>query len=89
MPCAGPDYSCNSLITIRSPLGEMRIGAPQSAAPSSRPVWFLAKMYLQAREWLAHRAQRAALTTLDERLRDDIGISERDATRESRRPFWK
>ena len=59
MPCAGPDYSCNSLITIRSPLGEMRIGAPQSDAPSSRPIWFLAKTYLLVREWFAHRKQRA------------------------------
>ena len=26
MPCAGPDHSCNSLLSIRSPLGEIRLG---------------------------------------------------------------
>jgi uncharacterized protein YjiS (DUF1127 family) len=26
MPCAGPDHSCNSLLSIRSPLGEVRLG---------------------------------------------------------------
>jgi uncharacterized protein YjiS (DUF1127 family) len=89
MPCAGPDYSCNSLLTIRSPLGEMRVGAPESDAPSSRPIWFLAKMYLRAHEWLAHRVQRRALTNLDERLLHDIGVSDRDAKREAGRSFWK
>ena len=87
MPCAGPDYSCNSLLTIRSPLGEMRIGAPQSAAPSSRPIWFLAKAYLRAREWFAHRTQRRALSELDRRLLNDVGISKHDAASETRKRF--
>lgn len=26
MPCAGPDHSCNSLLSIRSPFGEVRLG---------------------------------------------------------------
>ena len=87
MPCAGPDYSCNSLITIRSPLGEVRLGAPESAAPSSRPIWFLAKTYLWVREWLSHREQRRALDALDGRLLNDIGISKPDAESEVRKPF--
>ena len=87
MPCAGPDYSCNSLITIRSPLGELRIGAPNSNAPSSRPVWLFAKAYLAAREWLAHRRQRRALGELDQRLLDDIAVSKSDATAEGRKLF--
>src|SRR5688572_17240536 len=65
MPCAGPDYSCSFLIKIRSPLGEVRLGGPKSVAPSSRLVWFLAKTYLCAREWLAHRKQRRALVPVD------------------------
>jgi uncharacterized protein YjiS (DUF1127 family) len=87
MPCAGPDYSCNSLITIRSPLGEVRIGARQSDAPSSRPIWLLAKMYLWTREWLAHRRQRRDLSKLDRRLLEDVGVSKTDAASESKRFF--
>jgi uncharacterized protein YjiS (DUF1127 family) len=87
MPCAGADFSCNSLITIRSPLGEVRLGAPESAAPSPRPVWFLAKTYLRVREWLAHRNQRRALGALDGHLLNDVGISKWDAASEARKPF--
>ena len=87
MPCAGPGYSCNSLITIRSPLGEVRLGAPESAAPSSRPIWFLAKTYLLVREWLAHREQRRALDALDPHLLNDIGISKPDAASEAHKRF--
>ena len=87
MPCAGPDYSCNSLITIRSPLGEVRIGAPESNAPSSRPIWFLAKMYLSAREWLAHRRQRRDLSELDRHLLEDIAVSRADAASEAKKFF--
>jgi uncharacterized protein YjiS (DUF1127 family) len=87
MPCAGPDYSCNSLITIRSPLGEVRIGAPNSEAPSPRPIWFFAKAYLAVREWFAHRGQRRALRELDEHLLDDVALTKRDATTEARKFF--
>jgi uncharacterized protein YjiS (DUF1127 family) len=82
MPCAGPDYSCNSLIKISSPVGEMRIGAPNSDAPSPRPIWLFAKAYLVVREWFAHRGQRRALRELDERLLDDIAVSKPDAFKE-------
>jgi uncharacterized protein YjiS (DUF1127 family) len=87
MPCAGLDYACNSLITIRSPLGDVRLGAPESAAPSSRPVWFLAKTFLRVREWMAHRSQRRALDALDRHLLNDVGISKSDAASEGRKPF--
>jgi uncharacterized protein YjiS (DUF1127 family) len=87
MPCAGPTQSCNSLITIRSPLGEVRIGAPDSAAPSARPIWFLARIFLAVREWYAHRAQRQALQTLDQHLLDDIGVSKPEAANEARKFF--
>jgi uncharacterized protein YjiS (DUF1127 family) len=87
MPCAGPSHSCNSLITIRSPFGDVRIGSPDSTAPSSRPVWLLARTYLALREWLAHRMQRWALQTLDQHLLDDIGVSKPDAANEARKFF--
>ncbi|HEY7459200.1 MAG TPA: DUF1127 domain-containing protein [Xanthobacteraceae bacterium] len=89
MPCAGPDYSCNSLITIRSPLGEVRFGAPGSAAPSPRPIWTLVRACLAVGEAFAHRRQRRALAALDSQLLNDIGVSKADAVREARKPFWK
>lgn len=89
MPCAGPDHSCNSLITIRSPLGEVRLGASAPGEPTPRPVPLPIRLYLIIREWLAHRRQRRALGALDRHLLHDIGVSKPDAAREARKPFWK
>ena len=89
MPCAGPDHSCNSLISIRSPLGKVRLGAPVSAASGPRPRRLFIRMRLALREALAHRRQRRALAALDQRLLKDAGISEADAAREIRNWFWK
>jgi len=86
MPCSGTDYSCNSLLTLRSPLGEIRIGAPKSAHPSPRLLWLLASSFLRLREAIAHRRQRRALKELDRRLLHDVGISEADVEREAGRP---
>jgi uncharacterized protein YjiS (DUF1127 family) len=87
MPCVGPDHSCNSILTIRSPLGEVRLGAPNSTHPSPRPVWLLVRAWLALREAIAHRRQRRALKALDERRLKDIGVSRPDAERESRKGF--
>jgi len=91
MPCSGTDYSCNSLLTLRSPLGELRIGAPKSAHPSPRLIWLLAGSFLRLREAIAHRRQRRALKELDRLLLHDVGISEADIEWEAgwpdRRPF--
>ncbi len=89
MPCAGSDHSCNSILTIRSPLGEVRLGAPNSAHPSPRPVWLLLRAWLALRETIAHRRQRRALAMLDMRGLSDIGISRPEAEREARKPLWK
>jgi uncharacterized protein YjiS (DUF1127 family) len=89
MPCAGPDHSCNSILFIRSPLGEHRIGAPESGHPSPRPLWLLARGVIWLREALAHRRQRRALAKLDNRLLDDTGISRAAADREIRSHPWK
>jgi uncharacterized protein YjiS (DUF1127 family) len=86
MPCSGTDYSCNSLITLRSPLGELRIGAPQSAHPSPRLVWLLASSFLRLREAIAHRRQGRALAKLDERLLEDVGIKKASSPDETGKP---
>jgi uncharacterized protein YjiS (DUF1127 family) len=89
MPCAGPDHSCNSILFIRSPLGELRIGAPESERPSPRTLWWLARGLIWVREALAHRRQRRALAKLDDRLLDDTGISRSEADREAGRQPWQ
>lgn len=78
MPCASANLSCSSLITIRSPFGEMRFGAPKSAAPSAPLVWMLVCTVLEVQEAFAHRRQRRALLALDARLLRDIGLSPAD-----------
>ena len=87
MPCAGPDHSCNSLISIRSPLGEVRLGARDAAKPGSRPHGLFIRMRLAFREALAHRRQRRALAALDQHLPKNAGIPEADAARETRKWF--
>jgi len=89
MPCAGPDHSCNSLISIRSPFGEVRLGAPGSAKPGPPLLGPFIRICLALREALAHRRQRGALALLDKHLLKDAGISEADAAQEIRKWFWK
>jgi uncharacterized protein YjiS (DUF1127 family) len=89
MPCSGIDYSCNSIITLRSPLGELRIGAPKSAHPSPRLIWLLTGSFLRLREVIAHRRQRRALAELDERLLDDVGIKKTNSPDETGKPTWR
>lgn len=38
--------------------------------------------------WIERSRQRRALTNLDDRLLDDVGISRCEATREIAKPFW-
>ena len=87
MPCAGNDNSCNSLISIRSPLGEVRLGAPDSANPAPSPLWPAIRIFLRFREALAHRRQRRALRRLDPHLLRDIGVSETEMEREASRLY--
>ncbi len=89
MPCAGPDHSCNSLLSVRSPLGEVCLAAPGSGGPESNRPSLFARLVLALREMAAHRRQRQALAALDEHGLQDIGVSAREAEREIHKPFWK
>jgi uncharacterized protein YjiS (DUF1127 family) len=87
MPCAGPNHSCNTLLSVRSPLGEARLGAPVDSAPCER-MPLLRRIGLAVREMLAHRRQRRELAERDDRLLDDIGVTRADAMREARKFPW-
>ncbi len=39
--------------------------------------------------WSERRRQRMALAELDDRLLSDIGVTRREAARESAKPFWR
>jgi uncharacterized protein YjiS (DUF1127 family) len=38
--------------------------------------------------WIERTRQRSALTSLEDHMLRDIGITRADAARESRKPFW-
>lgn len=57
--------------------------APTAFRPGHRPgLWQLLDL------WRQRRRGRLALSRLDDRLRDDIGVGTAAARRESARPFW-
>jgi uncharacterized protein YjiS (DUF1127 family) len=89
MPCAGPNYSCNSLLNITSPLGQMRPGETDAQASIDARTYFLRRVLNAVREYFQHRKQRRDLAALDEHLLRDVGITPRDAEAEARTPFWK
>jgi uncharacterized protein YjiS (DUF1127 family) len=39
--------------------------------------------------WMVRARERGALSELDDRLLDDIGVSREAAERASRKPFWR
>ena len=39
--------------------------------------------------WLARHRQRQALTQLDDRMLEDVGITRHQAEREVEKPFWR
>jgi uncharacterized protein YjiS (DUF1127 family) len=84
MPCAGPDHSCNTVLSIRSPLGEMGLGPPGSAKPAARPLWPIVRTWRLWREAIAHWRQRQALLELDQRLLNDIGRTRGQAAEEAK-----
>jgi uncharacterized protein YjiS (DUF1127 family) len=82
-----PDYSCNSVLVIRSPLGEIRIGDQRSTFPSPRPFRLLVRRFIRIRESLAQRRQPLALSEPDRGLPKDAGISKAEAGNENKRAF--
>jgi hypothetical protein len=55
MAYGGTDYSCNSVLLIRSPLGEVRVGEQQPTHPSARPFRPLVRGFIRIREAFAQR----------------------------------
>jgi uncharacterized protein YjiS (DUF1127 family) len=49
---------------------------------------FAAAFRLLAR-WIERTRQRDALTSLEDHMLRDIGITRADAARESKKPFWR
>ncbi|MEX2127894.1 MAG: hypothetical protein WD871_06575 [Xanthobacteraceae bacterium] len=87
MPCASPNYSCNSLISIRSPFGEVRLGASDWAAPGFRPIARFSRAFLVGSEWFARQRLRYAARELNQSLLDDIAASDPEAACEIRKLF--
>lgn len=85
MPCASPNHSCNSLLSIRSPLGEVRLSAhaPSDLRPGSR-LW---RVILAVAEWLAREQLRHAAREIDPRIIDQIAATDPEAAREIRKLF--
>lgn len=89
MPCAGPNYSCNSLLSISSALGEVRPGDMDAQVSTGVRVYVFRYALNAAREYIQHRKQRRDLAALDQHLLEDIGVTAQDADAEARTPFWK
>lgn len=57
-------------------------------AETYRPAWEIRFLRWCAR-CSARSRQREALSKLDDRLLDDIGVTRRQASAEAAKPFWK
>jgi uncharacterized protein YjiS (DUF1127 family) len=57
-------------------------------AETCRPAWEIRFFRWCARS-SARSRQREALSKLDDRLLDDIGVTRRQANAEAAKPFWK
>jgi uncharacterized protein YjiS (DUF1127 family) len=53
------------------------------------PPMGVATLVNAAGVWLGRWRQRRALSLLDDRMLDDIGVSRIDAERETQKPFWR
>lgn len=66
-------------ITMPNHAGE-HVGA-EAGFPKSIPLTFMT--------WLDRYRQRRALSRLDDRLLNDIGVNRFDAAQEAEKPFWQ
>jgi hypothetical protein len=87
MPCAGPAYSCNSLIVIRSPLGELRLHAAAPAPPQGSTRRRLARALRAAAERFARARLGYMAREIDPWAIDRLAASDPEAARELRKLF--
>lgn len=86
MPCADPAYSCNSLLTIRSPLGEVRLHASAPTPPRARAQRVVCVLRA-AVEAFALARLRSMAREIDQRAIDELAVSNPAAARELRKLF--
>ena len=49
----------------------------------------LSRIFVTLQEWRRRRRDRAELTTLDQRMFRDIGVSRTEVLHEINKPFWR
>ena len=62
--------------------------AEQTDSPRLSPRQGVRRLLALLYRWQARAMQRYRLAATEDRLLDDMGISRRDAIRESEKPFW-
>ena len=74
--------------TIDTKLGSASSAASQSIGAFAKVRRFIFKCLANIVIWQERAEQRQALTELNSHMLKDIGISQSDAYREARKPFW-
>lgn len=84
MPCAAASY--DSLIPIRPPLGEVRLGEPEKVRWSRRSLApLLRQATLATIDWLVREQLRHEGHAVDPEVLDALAASDPEAARELRR----
>ena len=65
--------------------------APRGATPGAGPTasGLFAGVFNRLLLWQERASQRQALSSLDDRMLRDIGVTRAEAERESGKPFWR
>lgn len=58
------------------------------SSPRDTLIWPVRRVTLKVRGWMERSRQRQALSELDDRQLQDIGLSREAAMAEARKPFW-
>ncbi len=77
------DLRCDTSPLAQS--GSIRVNLPSFRGLRHR----IASGFSLLLTWQGRISERHNLTTLDERLRQDAGISDADISQEVRKPFWQ
>jgi len=70
-----------------SQLSVLELCSPSTGARSGRHM--LSSLVRTIEIWLIRQQERQELSSLDDRLLDDIGMSRGDALWEAVKPFWR